>query len=110
MIMQALSSSSVKPLSLYVKILLFLIRGRIDGASGNITIDPPKVRGISFTKLSGILNSSVLFRMRKENIVRIAFRLLTPFFLSDHIPCDYKTMLNVHRKHARRTPLTTKNR
>lgn len=100
----------------------------IDGASGRLAINPPKLRGIgtesgkgegdspfsnpsfsppgiTFTKLSGVLNSEILLRMRSENIVRISFRLLAPFFLNDHIPCDYVRMLKLHRSICGRPPL-----
>jgi len=70
----------------------------IDGSSGNIVCDRPYLRGISFTVLSGTLNSAVLSRMRRENVVRIALRVLLPFFLNDHIPSDYVQMLKIHQK------------
>ncbi|KAI9474150.1 MAG: class 3-domain-containing protein [Benjaminiella poitrasii] len=67
----------------------------------NITIYPPNpytnepvpVRPISFLHLSGLLNRYVIRRMPKENRIRILFRILFPFFLNDHFPCDYSESL-----------------
>lgn len=67
----------------------------------NITIYPPNpytnepvpVRGISFLHLSGLLNRFVIRRLTRENRIRILFRILFPFFLNDHFPCDYSESL-----------------
>lgn len=53
------------------------------------TQDPIPVRGISYLHLSGLLNKSVIYRLRSETPVRILFRLLFPFFVNDHFPSDY---------------------
>ncbi|KAI7907924.1 Alpha/Beta hydrolase protein [Cokeromyces recurvatus] len=67
----------------------------------NITIYPPNpytnepvpVRPISFLHLSGLLNRYVIRRLPRENRIRILFRILFPFFLNDHFPCDYSESL-----------------
>ncbi|OBZ85603.1 hypothetical protein A0J61_06339 [Choanephora cucurbitarum] len=71
----------------------------------NITIYPPNpytnepvpVRSISFLHLSGLLNRYVIRRLPQENRIRILFRILFPFFLNDHFPCDYSESLRKGR-------------
>ncbi|KAI9007560.1 Alpha/Beta hydrolase protein [Phycomyces nitens] len=53
------------------------------------TNDPVPVRPISFLHLSGLLNSSVIRRLPKESILKVAFRVLFPFFVNDHFPANY---------------------
>lgn len=53
------------------------------------TQEPIPVRGISYLHLSGLLNKSVILRLRSETPVRILFRILFPFFINDHFPSDY---------------------
>ncbi|KAI7892633.1 Alpha/Beta hydrolase protein [Mucor mucedo] len=57
------------------------------------THEPIPVRPISFVHLSGLLNMSVIRRLRSETPTRILFRVLLPFFLSDHFPSDYSDAL-----------------
>ncbi|KAI8372118.1 class 3-domain-containing protein [Blakeslea trispora] len=71
----------------------------------NMTIYPPNpytnepvpVRAISFLHLSGLLNRFVIRRLPLENRIRILFRILFPFFLNDHFPCDYSKSLQKGR-------------
>ncbi|KAL0077191.1 Alpha/Beta hydrolase protein [Phycomyces blakesleeanus] len=66
-------------------------------ASYNITFYPPNpqtnepvsVRPISFLHLSGLLNSHVIRRLPKESFLKVAFRVLFPFFINDHFPANY---------------------
>lgn len=51
------------------------------------------MRPISFVHLSGLLNISVIRRLKSETSTRILFRALLPFFLSDHFPSDYSDAL-----------------
>lgn len=70
-------------------------------SSFHITIYPPNpytnepvhVRNISFLHLSGLLNPNIIRRLPRENRIRILFRILCPFFLNDHFPCDYSESL-----------------
>ncbi|KAG1138021.1 hypothetical protein G6F37_009602 [Rhizopus arrhizus] len=70
-------------------------------ASYKITLYPPDpktgqpvpVRPISYLHPSGLLNKSVIGRLRQEASVRILFRLLLPFFINDHFPSDYSDAL-----------------
>ncbi|RCH95365.1 hypothetical protein CU098_000339, partial [Rhizopus stolonifer] len=70
-------------------------------SSYDITIYPPNpytnepvpVRPISFLHLSGLLNRYVIRRLPRENRIRILFRVIFPFFLNDHFPCDYSESL-----------------
>lgn len=57
------------------------------------THDPIPVRPISFIHLSGLLNKSVIRRLKSESTTRILFRILLPFFISDHFPSDYSDAL-----------------
>lgn len=57
------------------------------------THEPIPVRPISFVHLSGLLNMSVIRRLKTETPTRILFRILLPFFLSDHFPSDYSDAL-----------------
>lgn len=57
------------------------------------TQDPVPVRPISFLHLSGLLNKSVIRRLRSESSIRILFRILFPFFLNDHFCSDYSDAL-----------------
>lgn len=53
------------------------------------TNEPVPIRPISYLHLSGLLNMYVIRRLRRENWIRIFFRILFPFFLNDHFPSDY---------------------
>lgn len=57
------------------------------------TQDPIPVRSISFLHLSGLLNKSVIRRLRSESSIRILFRILFPFFINDHFCSDYSDAL-----------------
>ncbi|KAI8082542.1 class 3-domain-containing protein [Gilbertella persicaria] len=57
------------------------------------TQDPIPVRPISYLHLSGLLNKSVIRRLRYESSIRILFRILFPFFINDHFPSDYSDAL-----------------
>ncbi|KAI8968900.1 class 3-domain-containing protein [Mycotypha africana] len=63
------------------------------------TNEPVPVRPISFLHLSGLLNRHVIRRLRKENQIRIWFRILFPFFLNDHFINDYSTALRQGKVH-----------
>ncbi|KAI8368497.1 class 3-domain-containing protein [Blakeslea trispora] len=61
------------------------------------TQDPVPVRPISYLHLSGLLNRSVIRRLKSETSTRILFRILFPFFINDHFPSDYSdALLNGH--------------
>ncbi|KAI8362713.1 class 3-domain-containing protein [Choanephora cucurbitarum] len=61
------------------------------------TQDPVPVRPISYLHLSGLLNRSVIRRLKSETSTRILFRVLFPFFINDHFPSDYSdALLNGH--------------
>ncbi|KAI9248610.1 class 3-domain-containing protein [Sporodiniella umbellata] len=69
-------------------------------AAYQILIYPPRnnqqpvpVRPISYLHPSGLLNTSVIRRLKQETSVRILFRLLFPFFINDHFPSDYSDAL-----------------
>ncbi|KAI9272624.1 Alpha/Beta hydrolase protein [Phascolomyces articulosus] len=83
------------------------------GSDYDITLYPPDpltncpvpIRRISFLHLSGVLNRFVIRRMVHENLIRILFRLVFPFFLNDHFPSDYCGALRHGR--ARRVVMGT---
>ena len=51
------------------------------------------MRPISYLHLSGLLNLSVIRRMKNESSIRILFRILFPFFINDHFPSGYSEAL-----------------
>ncbi|GAA5816302.1 hypothetical protein MFLAVUS_009828 [Mucor flavus] len=57
------------------------------------THEPIPVRPISFIHLSGLLSKPVIRRLKSETTTRILFRVLLPFFISDHFPSDYSDAL-----------------
>ncbi|KAG1440879.1 hypothetical protein G6F56_011732 [Rhizopus delemar] len=62
---------------------------------------PVAVRPISYLHPSGLLNTSVILRLKQESSVRILFRILFPFFINDHFPSDYShALLKGHLCHG----------
>ncbi|CAO3627228.1 unnamed protein product [Mucor hiemalis] len=57
------------------------------------TNEPIPVRPISYLHFSGLLNTSVIRRMKYETSIRILFRVLFPFFINDHFPSGYSEAL-----------------
>ncbi|KAL1917237.1 uncharacterized protein VTP21DRAFT_4893 [Calcarisporiella thermophila] len=60
-----------------------------------ITDEPVSPRGISYLHPSGLLNHHILLRMPQESWLRLAERLVFPFFFNDHLPCEYVEALRV---------------
>ncbi|KAI8996779.1 Alpha/Beta hydrolase protein [Pilobolus umbonatus] len=77
-------------------------------SSYRISIYPPNsethkavpVRPISYLHLSGILNLSVIRRLKEETPLRILFRMILPFFVNDHFPSEYSASLRYGKIHG----------
>ncbi|BFZ59243.1 hypothetical protein YB2330_000249 [Saitoella coloradoensis] len=57
-------------------------------SSSHLTF-PPKLARINLLKLQGVLDLSIVRRMRNETTLRVLGRMVMPFFVNDHFAGDY---------------------
>ncbi|KAJ3375801.1 hypothetical protein GGF31_003005 [Allomyces arbusculus] len=62
---------------------------------GKMVFRPPGTitRPVNFLAPAGLLSPTVIFQLRNESFLRLVYRLLLPFFVNDHFPCDYVAAL-----------------